>query len=112
MAAERTAVMPRKKSKSQKPAPQKSGRRVFTQEFKEEAVQMLLDGHAASSVAKRLGLSNANLLYRWKQEQLAQSGPVASTLEVRVRELETELRRVERERDVLKKALAIFGRNE
>jgi len=38
--------------------------------------------------------------------------PIASTLEVRVRELEIELRRVERERDVLKKALAIFGRNE
>ena len=99
--------MPRKKSQTKK-----SGRRVFTKEFKVEAVQMLLDGHAASSVAKRLGLSNTNLLYRWKQQQLLQSGPVASTLEVRVRELEIELRRVERERDVLKKALAIFGRNE
>jgi transposase len=99
--------MPRKK-----PQTKKSGRRVFTKEFKSEAVQMLLDGHTASSVAKRLGLSNTNLLYRWKQQQLFQSGPVASTLEVRVRELEIELRRVERERDVLKKALAIFGRNE
>jgi len=99
--------MPRKKSQTKK-----SGRRVFTKEFKSEAVQMLLDGYTASSVAKRLGLSNTNLLYRWKQQQLAQSGPVASTLESRVRELEIELRRVERERDVLKKALAIFGRNE
>ena len=104
--------MPRKKSPSKKSVSQKSGRRVFPKEFKEEAVQMLLDGHTASSIAKRLGLSNANLLYRWKQEQLAQSGPVASSLETRVRELEIELRRVERERDVLKKALAIFGRNE
>ncbi len=104
--------MPRKKSPSKKSVSQKPGRRIFPKEFKEEAVQMLLDGHTASSVAKRLGLSHANLLYRWKGEQLAQSGPVASTLEVRVRELEIELRRVERERDVLKKALAIFGRNE
>lgn len=99
--------MPRKKFPSRK-----SGRRVFTTEFKQEAVQMLLDGHAARSVADRLGLSGSNLLYRWKREQLAESGPVAGALEVRVRELETELRRVERERDVLKKALAIFGRNE
>jgi len=106
--------MPRKKSKSRskKSVSKKSGRRIFPQEFKEEAVQMLLDGHTASSVAKRLGLSGTNILYRWKGEQLAQSGPVASALEVRVHELETELRRVERERDVLKKALAIFGRNE
>jgi transposase len=99
--------MPRKKSPAKKP-----GRRVFTQEFKSEAVQMLLDGHTASSVAERLGLSQTNLLYRWKKIQLAHSGPVASSLETRVRELEIELRRVERERDVLKKALAIFGRNE
>ena len=112
MVAERTAIMPRKKPRTKKSVSPKSGRRIFPKEFKEEAVQMLLDGHTASSVAKRLGISNANLLYRWKAEQLAQSGPVASALEVRVRELETELRRVERERDVLKKALAIFGRNE
>lgn len=99
--------MPRKN-----PPSTKSGRRVFTQEFKQEAVQMLLDGHTGSSVAERLGLSHANVLYRWKREQLAQSGPVAGALETRVRELEVELRRVERERDVLKKALAIFGRYE
>jgi transposase-like protein len=29
-----------------------------------------------------------------------------------VRELEIELQRVQRERDILKKALAIFGRND
>ena len=63
-------------------------------------------------MADHLGLSGTNLLYRWKREQLAESGPVAGALEVRVHELEIELRRVERERDILKKALAIFGRNE
>ena len=30
------------------------GRRQFTREFKEEGVQMLLDGHSAESVASRL----------------------------------------------------------
>ena len=88
----------------------RGSRRVFTKEFKEEAVQMLLDGHSVSSVVERLGLSNANLLYRWKQNQLRESGPVASSLEARVRELEHELRRVER--DILKKALSIFSRIE
>lgn len=87
-------------------------RRTFTDEFKEEAVQMLLDGHSAQSVAERLGLSTTNLLYRWRRQQLERSGPVATSLEARVRELESELHRVERERDILKKALAIFGRQE
>ena len=99
--------MPRKQQQ-----PAKSGRRTFTQEFREEAVQMLLDGHTAKSIVDRLGLSGTNILYRWKGEQLKRSGPVASSLEARVHELELELRRVERERDILKKALAIFGRHE
>ena len=90
----------------------KRTRRSFTDEFKREAVALLLDGHTASSVADRLGLANTNLLYRWKQAQLDESGPIASSLEARVHELEVELQRVIRERDILKKALAIFGRNE
>jgi transposase len=89
-----------------------AGRREFTEEFKQEAVRMLLDGHSAKSIAERLGLSGTNLLYRWKRQQLERTGPVATSLEARVRELESELHRVERERDILKKALAIFGRHE
>jgi transposase len=90
----------------------KKTRRVFKEEFRQEAVQMLLDGHSAQSVADRLGLSSANLLFRWKREQLQRSGPVASSMDSRIRELENELHRVVRERDILKKALAIFGRSE
>ena len=90
----------------------RSKRRVFTEEFRREAVQMMLDGHTAASVAERLGISGSNLLYRWKREELERSGPVATSLEERVRELELELHRVERERDILKKALIIFGRHE
>ena len=87
-------------------------RRRFSDEFRREAVQMLLDGHAATDVAKRLGLSGPALLYRWKAQHLQRSGPVATALDGRVRQLEAELLRVTRERDILKKALAIFGRHE
>jgi transposase len=86
-------------------------RRQFTDEFRREAVQMMLDGLSAAAVAERLGLTDATILYIWKKKLIAQSGPVAGTLEERVRHLETELLRVERERDILKKALAIFGRH-
>ena len=89
----------------------KKGRRVYTREFKEDAVRMLLDGHSAPSVCERLGLSQTNLLYRWKKEFLGEGRGIASDLEQRVRQLEGEQRRVERERDILKKALSIFGRD-
>jgi hypothetical protein len=36
-------------------------------------------------------------------------GPAAAVLDSRVQQLEEELHRVERERDILKKALAIFS---
>ena len=87
-------------------------RRKYDDEFKAQAVQMLLDGHSASSIAERLGISRSNLIHRWKQKQVKQAGPVGETQDSRVRQLEQELQRVLRERDVLKKALIIFGRQE
>ena len=90
----------------------KRARRTFSKEFKREAVQMLLDGHSASSVSKNLGVENTNLLYRWKAELLAESGPAAETLDAQVRQLREELQRTRRERDILKKALAIFSQQE
>ena len=93
--------MPKKKSTT--------SRRQYSDEFKAEAVQMLLDGHSAESVASRLGLSGTSALYRWKSNLVSVSGPAATALETRVHELERELRRVEQERDILKKALAIFS---
>jgi transposase len=95
-----------------KTAPAPRSRRRFTDDFRRDAVQMMLDGHSATSVSERLGLRSVNLLYNWKKRLLAQSGPVAESLEERVRHLEAELLRVERERDILKKALTIFGRND
>jgi len=55
----------------------------------------------------------------WKRQLIGQAGKTAATLESRVRELERELQRVERERDVLtaclahfrSTALCIFGRD-
>ena len=84
-------------------------RRQYSDDLKAEAVQMLLDGHSAESVVSNLGLSGTSLLYRWKAKRLRENGPEATALDARVSQLEEELRRVERERDILKKALAIFS---
>jgi transposase-like protein len=61
-----------------------SGRRSFTEDFKREAVQMIFDGHSVASVSKNLGIGNTNLLYRWKAENLARSGPAAKALDSQV----------------------------
>jgi transposase len=90
----------------------KRARRTFNEEFKQQAVQMLIDGHSATSVAKNLGIKNVNNLYRWKAEVLARGGPATETLDAQVRELRAELQRTRRERDILKKALAILSQEE
>ncbi len=92
-------------------AKKRNSRRIYDENFKAEAVKMLLDGHSAKSVASRLGVSCPSTIRRWKQQQLEDAGPVADAMDCRVKSLETELHRVERERDVLKKALIIFGRH-
>lgn len=89
--AQGAAKIPRKKQCQGKT------RRSYDDDFKAEAVQILLDGHSAQSIVERLGISGTNLLYRWKKQQLADAGPVFEVLDSRVQELETELRRVERE---------------
>ena len=101
------------KARAHKPGVRSTSvRRQYTQELKEAAVRMVLDGHSVASVCQRLGLTSPNLLYNWKRKLVEQGGTAAVGLEARVRELEleAELRRVEQERDILKKALAIFGR--
>jgi transposase-like protein len=90
----------------------KKTRRVYTDEIKQEAVQMLLDGHEPAAILKHLDLPRKNLIYKWKQEQVQDAGPVADSMDTRLRELQAQLHRVERERDILKKALGILGRSD
>ena len=71
-------------------------RRTFTREFKQQAVQMLIDGYSASSVSENLGNGNTNLVYRWKAELVAEG--VAETLDSEVKELRKELRRTQRKK--------------
>ena len=82
-------------------------RRRNTEDLKEEAVKMLLDGHLAASVAHRLGLSRPSLVYLLKRQLIGQTGKTVASLQSRVRELETELRRVKRERDILPLEMSI-----
>jgi transposase len=95
----------------------KRTRRQFTRTFKTEAVELLVNGDkTAVEVARNLGV-RVELLYRWKNEYLTGradafpgTGHLADPEEERIRNLERELASVTEERDILKKALAIFSK--
>lgn len=92
-------------------------RRVFDSEFKRAAVKLALEsGKRVSEVARDLGIRDG-LLHRWiKQmnEDGAESAfPGKGHLkpeDEELRRLQKELRDVQEERDILKKAIAIFSR--
>ena len=90
-------------------------RRRFSREYKQEAVRRVLEGRQSLSEAARdLGLRQ-DMLERWKRqfgEDPRQAFPGQGRLkadEEEVRQLRRELERVREERDILKKALAIFS---
>ena len=94
----------------------KEKRRKYDRDFKLEAVRLSHEpGRSVSGVARNLGIS-ANVLHRWRG-QLADSGKGAfpgkghMTLEQEeLRRLRRELADVTEERNILKKALAVFSR--
>ncbi|UYR04792.1 IS3 family transposase [Ralstonia pseudosolanacearum] len=82
----------------------------YTEEFKVEAVNQVLDrGHSVAEVAQRLGVSQHSL-YQWikqRRQPVAQpQGQVSPSDEVR--RLKAELKRVTEERDILKKGRSVL----
>jgi len=99
-------------------------RRHYDEQFKRDAVALLVGGRGATQLARELGVSQWNLR-DWKELYGAESaavsqparsallgnagaaGPVA--LAVEVADLRRELDATRRQRDILKKALAIVA---
>ena len=85
-------------------------RRKFDKEFKAEALRMVSEGQSSGAVARSLNVSE-KLLYRWKHEQKILAGEQKISQADEVQQLKNQLKRVEMERDILKKALIIFGQS-
>lgn len=90
-----------------------SGKR-YTNEFKKEAIKQVTErGYPASEVARRLGVSTHSL-YAWLREagvtRDTRKAEKRADLKVENARLRAELRRVEEERDILKKAAAYFAK--
>jgi transposase len=93
----------------------KKTRRNYTREFKLEAIRLLeTSGKSAAQIERDLGIG-AGCLWRWKQEFSAngeQAFPGQGRLtpeQGRIRQLERENEILRQERDILKKAVAIFS---
>ena len=90
-------------------------RRKFTQEFKDDAVSLVIDqGYSCAEVARRLGVSDNNInrwvrQYRQRNESESSDGLSPEEMEAELKRLRKENKRLEMERDILKKAAAFFA---
>lgn len=90
-------------------------RKVYTPEFKLAAVKMITEQKlSVAEVARRLGVTE-NRLHDWKRAILTKgvdafpgSGHL-TPVEEELRQLRADVKRLEMERDILKKATAFFA---
>ncbi len=95
----------------------KKNRRKFDHQFKVDAVRLLTEsGKPVTEVARDLGVRDT-VLHRWKRELTPgadggkPAGAAAKTPEqLEVEALKKKLAQVEEEREILKKAMAVFSR--
>ncbi len=84
----------------------------YTDEFKSEATKQVIEhGRSVREVSSRLGVSVDSLYARVREQRKspqAQQADNASSAEMR--RLQSELKRVTEERDILKKAAACFAK--
>jgi len=93
-------------------------RRYFTDEFKREAVRLVEqpDG-SVSQVARDLGL-DASVLRRWVAQmrggtwEPTPGKPLKSAQQLEIEQLRRELAKVKTERDILKKAVGYFAKDQ
>jgi transposase len=84
-------------------------RRKYDDAFQVEALRLARESRSTRAAARQLGIGE-RLLYRWQEQQAAaELGSAELARDPEVRALRAELQRVQRERDILKKALAIFS---
>ncbi len=95
---------------------EKRKRPNYTKEFKQDAVKLVFEQrYSCPEVARRLGVAASNVtrwvrLNRQDQEDISESGGTRQDLEAENRRIKKENKRLEMEREILKKAAAFFAK--
>ena len=93
-------------------------RRIFTAEFKLEAAQLVLDqGYSVKDAALAMGIGKSTMDKWVRQLREERSGVLPMTTAMtpeqrKIQELEAKIRKIEREKEILKKATALLVSDE
>ncbi len=95
---------------------EKGKRPNYTSEFKQDAVKLVVEQqYSCPEVGRRLGIAASNVSrwvrqYRQDQQDLSEGGIPRKELEAEICRLKKENKRLEMEREILKKAAAFFAK--
>ena len=85
----------------------------YPEQFRREAVELVRQGRSIPDVAESLGMS-AQSLRNWMRQEQRDRGErddgLTSAEREELRELPRRVKRLEQERDILKRATALFAR--
>ncbi len=91
-------------------------RKKYSKEFKLDAISLVLEqSYTRAEAARSLGI-NANMLTRWIREQQADDGQAfrgngkLTPEQAEIRQLKTQVKRLEMEKEILKKATVFFAK--
>jgi len=88
-------------------------KRVFSAEFRAEAVKLVIDSsRPTAQVARELGIGEATLgnwVNRYRRDHAGEEPPLDVSDRARLREVERQLREVWMENEFLKKAASYFA---
>ena len=88
---------------------------TYTKEFKEDAVKLVLEeGYGSNEAARRLGVPSSTMR-GWlkklaKETDFNDDGSSKQELLAEIRKLKKEAKKLQMERDILKKATAFFAK--
>jgi transposase len=85
----------------------------YPEQFRREAVELVRQGRSIPDVAQSLGMSGQSLRNWVRQEQLdrrERDDGLTSVGREELRDLRKRVKRLEQERDILKRATALFAR--
>ena len=85
--------------------------RKFDDEFRREAVNLVLGGVSAARASADLGVSQTTLSKWVAAARASQEEPVSETEHEELKRLRKENAQLRMERDILKKATAYFAKN-
>lgn len=94
-------------------------RRKYDADFKKEVLNMVQNGRSVLDISESLGIG-ANLIHKWKSRYnsaisptLKPIAPIPETIScIEHEKLRAKVKQLEQERDILKKALGIFSRED